>query len=130
MSLAGSDPRFVSQVKPVLARLFSALFRAGLFPPAWALGAITSILKKGDPTEPNNYRGITVGHVLGKLYALVINARLSAWLEDRGKRAAGQGSFARRWHRGCRVMLFGAWPHLLSLARRRAQRRPPWPTPC
>ena len=31
---------------PVLARLFNALFRAGLFPPAWALGAISPILKR------------------------------------------------------------------------------------
>eukprot|EP00887_Chlorella_sp_A99_P006887 scaffold2.g6887.t1 len=68
-------------------------FRAGLFPPAWALGAITSILKKGDPIDPNNYRGITVGHVLGKLYALVINTRLAAWLEASGKRASGQAGF-------------------------------------
>ncbi|KAL4431289.1 hypothetical protein ABPG75_006545, partial [Micractinium tetrahymenae] len=59
----------------------------------WALGAITPILKKGDPTDPNNYRGITVGHVLGKLYALVVNARLTAWLEARGLRAKGQSGF-------------------------------------
>ncbi|KAL4440102.1 hypothetical protein ABPG75_003103 [Micractinium tetrahymenae] len=78
---------------PLLARLFTAIFRAGCFPREWALGAITPILKKGDPTDPNNYRGITVGHVLGKLYALVVNARLTAWLEARGLRAKGQSGF-------------------------------------
>ena len=77
----------------MLARLFTAVFRSGCFPPEWALGAITPIFKKGDPTDPNNYRGITVGHVLGKLYALVINARLTAWLEERGLRARGQAGF-------------------------------------
>lgn len=41
----------------------------------------------------HNYRGITVGHVLGKLYALVINARLSGWLEEQGLRASGQAGF-------------------------------------
>ena len=83
---------------PVLASLFTAVFRSGCFPPEWALGAITPILKKGDPTDPNNYRGITVGHVLGKLYALVINARLTTWLETRGLRAKGQAGF-RLGHR-------------------------------
>lgn len=78
---------------PVLARLFTAVFRAGCFPPDWALGAITPIHKKGDTTDPNNYRGITVGHVLGKLYALVINARLTSWLEMHGLRARGQAGF-------------------------------------
>ena len=80
---------------PVLARLFTALFRAGVFPPAWALGAISPIHKKGDATDPNNYRGITVGHVLGKLYALTINTRLTAWLEEHGKRATGQAGFRK-----------------------------------
>lgn len=78
---------------PVLARLFTAVFRSGCFPPEWALGAITPVFKKGDTTDPNNYRGITVGHVLGKLYALVINARLTTWLETRGLRAQGQAGF-------------------------------------
>jgi len=78
---------------PVLACLFTAVFRSGCFPPDWALGAITPVHKKGDTSDPNNYRGITVGHVLGKLYALVINARLTAWVEGRGLRAQGQGGF-------------------------------------
>ena len=78
---------------PVLARLFTAVFRSGRFPPEWALGAITPVFKKGDTADPNNYRGITVGHVLGKLYALAINARLTSWLETRGLRAHGQSGF-------------------------------------
>lgn len=83
---------------PVLASLFTAVFRSGCFPAAWALGAITSIHKKGDVTDPNNYRGITVGHVLAKLYAIVINSRLASWLEARGLRAKGQAGF-RQGHR-------------------------------
>lgn len=78
---------------PVLASLFTAVLRSGCYPPDWALGAITSIHKKGDVTDPNNYRGITVGHVLAKLYATVINARLTTWLETRGLRAKGQAGF-------------------------------------
>ena len=80
----------------VLARLFTAVLRSGMVPREWLLGAITAIYKgKGDPAEPNNYRGITVGHVLGKLYALVLNLRLSAWAEAKGKRARGQAGFRR-----------------------------------
>ena len=87
---AGSD-----SLTPVLAQLFTAVFRSGRFPPDWALGAITPIHKKGDTTDPNNYRGITVGHVLGKLYAIVINNRLTDWLESRGLRAKGQAGFRK-----------------------------------
>ncbi|KAI3430963.1 hypothetical protein D9Q98_009368, partial [Chlorella vulgaris] len=78
---------------PVLAALFNAVFRSGCFPPEWSLGAITLIHKKGDTADPNNYRGITVGHILGKLYALAINTRLNTWLETQGLRARGQAGF-------------------------------------
>jgi len=80
---------------PVLAKLFTAVFRSGKVPREWLLGAISAIHKKGDITDPNNYRGITVGHVLGKLYALMLNWRLSAWAEANGKRAAGQAGFRK-----------------------------------
>ena len=80
----------------VLASLFTAVFRSGKVPREWLVGAITAIYKnKGDPADPNNYRGITVGHVLGKLYALTLNLRLSAWAESQGKRAQGQSGFRR-----------------------------------
>ena len=78
---------------PVLATLFTAVFRSGRVPREWLLGAITAIHKKNDPGDPNNYRGITVGHVLGKLYALMLNCRLTAWTEDSGVRARGQAGF-------------------------------------
>ena len=80
---------------PVLATLFTAVFRSGKVPREWLLGAITAIHKKGDAADPNNYRGITVGHVLGKLYALMLNNRLSAWAEASGVRAVGQAGFRR-----------------------------------
>jgi hypothetical protein len=80
---------------PTLTCLFNAVFRSGRYPPEWALGAITAIHKKGDLLEPNNYRGITVGHVLSKLYALLLNQRLTAWTEEGGKRASGQSGFRR-----------------------------------
>ena len=80
---------------PVLAKLFSAVFRSGRVPAEWLLGAITAIHKKDDPTDPNNYRGITVGHVLGKLYALMLNCRLTEWTEAQGVRAVGQAGFRK-----------------------------------
>jgi hypothetical protein len=80
-------------LSPVLAKLFTAVFRSGRVPREWLLGAITAVHKKGDTANPNNYRGITVGHVLGKLYALMLNNRLTAWAEASGVRAVGQAGF-------------------------------------
>ncbi len=65
----------------------------GLFPDAWKVGFICPIHKKGDPTEPNNYRGITVGVAVGKLFAKVLDARLTNWAETARVRATGQAGF-------------------------------------
>jgi len=53
-----------------------------------------------DEHDLGNYRGITVGTVLSKLYATVLarERRISGWAEDHGIRAAGQAGF-RRDHR-------------------------------
>jgi hypothetical protein len=63
-----------------------------------AVSAITPILKAGDPLEPGNYRGIAVGTLLAKLYAVLVNKRVTDWAEGAGLRAAGQAGF-RKDHR-------------------------------
>jgi hypothetical protein len=58
---------------------------------------IISIYKgKGDASECTNYRGITIITVISKLYATLLNTRLSGWrLGDPSRRAAGQGGFLK-----------------------------------
>ena len=86
-------------IAPVLAALFNACARVGGLPADWTLGAITPILKPGGtPTDCGSYRGITVGTLLGKLYASVLKARLSAWAGENEIRARGQAGF-RKDHR-------------------------------
>ena len=38
--------------------------------------------KKGDINSPDNYRGISLLNVSGKLYSYILNKRLTTWLED------------------------------------------------
>lgn len=78
---------------PCVTALFNAFSSAGCLPPSWALSAITPIHKAGDTGLPGNYRGIAVGTVLAKLFASLINARLSHWAESNGLRAQGQAGF-------------------------------------
>ena len=85
-------------LSPAVAALFNACAQAGSLSAAWSLCAITPILKKGAVTDPGNYRGIAVGTVLAKLYASMLNARLTNWAESHGLRAAGQAGF-REDHR-------------------------------
>ena len=83
---------------PAVAALFNACAQVGSLPPAWALCAITPIHKGGAVTEPGNYRGIAVGTVLAKMYATLLNSRLSRWAEANDLRTAGQAGF-REDHR-------------------------------
>ena len=83
---------------PAVAALFNACAQVGSLPPAWALCAITPIHKSGAVAEPGNYRGIAVGTVLAKMYATLLNFRLTCWAEANNLRAAGQAGF-REDHR-------------------------------
>ena len=65
-----------------VCRLFNAVFSSGYFPSKWSEGYIVPLHKKGSINEVENYRGITLLSVFGKLFSRVLNNRLSAWAED------------------------------------------------
>ena len=73
--------------------MFSSAFQAGMLPASWGACFVSAIFKKGDPSVLDNYRGIAVGSVIGKLFSLVLHSRLDAWAEACGKRADGQAGF-------------------------------------
>jgi hypothetical protein len=70
-------------------------FSAGLSLLSTSRGGPHSTVKKGDPLECCNYRGITVGVALAKLYAIVLNKRLSDWTEKYHRRAKAQAGFRK-----------------------------------
>ena len=54
-------------VPEVFRRLFNHIYMSGVYPNIWSSGIIKTIHKKGPTTEPENYRGITVGSCLAKV---------------------------------------------------------------
>ena len=42
---------------------------------------IVPIFKDGDKQNVDNYRGITLLSVVGKLYTSILNSRISTWIE-------------------------------------------------
>src|SRR5690348_8320710 len=69
------------------------MFRLERIPIDWARGLIFPIHKEGDPRVPDNYRGITLLSVVGKIYAMVINKRITTWCEARNILADEQAGF-------------------------------------
>lgn len=48
----------------------------GIYPDSWANDYISPIFKSDDPTNPSNYRGITITSAIGKLFNNILNTRL------------------------------------------------------
>ena len=59
------------------------------------MARITSVFKKGDPTQFSNYRPISVLSVMSKIFERVIQARLSDYLVKQGSIFQGQYGFRR-----------------------------------
>jgi exonuclease III len=74
-----------------LAALFDMQFQGEA--KAKTRGVITPVFKKGDPTEPANYRPITLGSAIDKLYNLVLNKRIMGHLEQHNKLHDAQQGF-------------------------------------
>ncbi|KAK6168866.1 hypothetical protein SNE40_020036 [Patella caerulea] len=64
---------------PWLCLLFNKILISSKFPDSWSRAVIYPIYKKGDVTNPCNYRGISLLNVMGKIFTKVINNRLIIW---------------------------------------------------
>ena len=58
-------------------------------PQSWCSGVIHPIFKSGDANDPSNNRGITETSVPAKLFAMVLETRMSIWAESHDLRAEG-----------------------------------------
>jgi hypothetical protein len=45
--------------------------------------------KGGDASKFDNYKGIIIGPILAKLFTMILDKRLSEWVEQHGLRAKG-----------------------------------------
>ncbi len=63
-----------------LLTVFNCFLMEG-FPKALCTRVVHAFFKRGDAFEFNNYRGITVGPILTKLFAMILDKRLSEWVE-------------------------------------------------
>ena len=62
-------------------KLFNEIFNKGVYPEDWTDSIIHPLHKKGNPNDPNNYRGISLSDVSGKLFSTIINRRLQMWVD-------------------------------------------------
>ena len=85
-------------------QLIKNCFETEVIPQEWAEGIIFPIYKAGDGRNPENFRGISLLCIIGKIYTAVLHSRLSGWCESNGILAEEQGGF--RPGRGCVDQLY------------------------
>ena len=65
-----------------LLRIFNDIWQSGDFPPTWHEATVVPIPKPGkDPSNPTNYRPISLTSCLCKTFERLVNARLVWYLE-------------------------------------------------
>ena len=72
----------IQVIGPALTSLFNHILNTGNFPSNWSKGLIVPVYKKGDASDTNNYRGITLISCFAKLFTNIINDRLQKWAID------------------------------------------------
>ncbi|BHF73707.1 hypothetical protein SprV_0401678900 [Sparganum proliferum] len=73
----------VDTLAPWLHEVIERAWRDELVPDDWGLGILVPILKKGDKTRCENYRGISLIDVAAKIFAIVLLRRFQAVRDSR-----------------------------------------------
>ena len=79
----------------VIELLLNLIFEKGVFPEEWTLGVITILFKDGETNDLNNYRGITLLSMLGKILVGVLNNRLIDLINKEHILDENQGGFRK-----------------------------------
>ena len=66
----------------VIAKIMNKIFETVNFPEEWAVGIIVLLFKGGEKKDLNNYRGITLLSILGKLFVGILNERLEKFTKE------------------------------------------------
>ena len=84
-------------MKPYLHKLFNVIISTGNYQGLWGEGFIVPVpvFKKGDIENVENYRGITLLSVVGKLFTSILNNRLNDWAENYNVYIEAQAGFRK-----------------------------------
>ena len=64
---------FKEDMLPFIHKLFNRILLSGFFAQAWSESIIVPVFKKGDVSDPHNYRGISLISCFCKLFTSILN---------------------------------------------------------
>ena len=81
----------------IILHVFNLIFDKSQFPEIWKIGYIVPIFKGDDSSDPSNYSGIAITSCSGKLFSLILNDRLVAFLQERKILKPNEIGFRKRY---------------------------------
>ncbi|GAB9476684.1 reverse transcriptase [Globisporangium polare] len=85
--------RFRAELLPALHAAFSFCWRHRNLPSTWKVGAVRLLFKKGDPSQPSNWRPICLQSCFYKLYSGVLANRYTKWMDANERHSPSQKGF-------------------------------------
>ena len=80
-------------VAPSPTQIYDKSIHSGIFPAAWKLARVSPIFKKGDKTDMNNYRPISVISAVAKIFEKAIYDQLYEYLNENSLLSNCQSGF-------------------------------------
>ena len=78
-----------------LCKLFNVILRNGVYPDSWAMAMISPIHKKGDKSDVNNYRGISLLCTVSKIFTKILNIKMTTWVDINCKLDESQAAYRK-----------------------------------
>ncbi len=86
------------EMTTLLVHYFNLMLDSSIIPSDWTLGIIIPICKKKvSINDPDNYRGITLLSCIGKFFTLLINTRLTKFMDDNKLMGEEQAGFRSQY---------------------------------
>ena len=98
-----------SELAPCLVKLFYLCLSTSTYPSCWMFAPIQPVPKKGDRSNPSNYRSIDLISCLSKAFESVFNEKIMRYLSAHNLLSDCQYGFQKGWSTGDLVFLTESW---------------------
>ena len=106
---------FAGEMAPVLCRLFCLILDSCTYPSSWKHALVEPVTKKGDCSNPSNYRLIALTSAVAKVFKTLLNSHFNKHLESNNLVSYHQYGFRKARSTGNILFyLTHAWSSSLS----------------